>query len=630
MSSTRHHQEKTEKRPIVSIIFPPYVYSAFGGPHLAPALLSAILNRNNIKTRTADFNIRLIKTLLEPPQISEIKNHIHKLENEFSIREYALIDWVQKAVPLNLLHYHKYSLRLFLRLIGEILFPQPPTLVDCLSDNFIMGPWRQKLYEPLLFELNICHNEIIAFSVAFGGQLSETIQLCRLIRNNYPENIILLGGSQINLLEEWQINELVNSDFFDAIVIGNCETMIKNIINNATRSYATKVIRTPPLTSNDLKDLPIPDFNDGEIEDYYGSLALPVLATKGCYWGKCTFCDYAKMNAFCTPKYISRPVNEVLDEINEHRSTKHVTEFQLISDGISPAWYSKLSKQAIKRNIPLSTWSYMLHSKNLTPDFLRLLKQAGVRAVNFGSETTCDRILRLMNKSATRDLIIRNIKNASEAGLEVVMNIIIDFPSITFKEAISVANDLTELGESISVLNPQSFDLTSGTSISDNPNAFGIKLKNHRLISSWHGYHSIEFTDINGLSPRQHETIYSIFLTIASRHRIAKRLKRLEMPITDDDLIRFDRSILLYEDGGPKIDVVSLRLRWEINEYEYIIYKEILKYSNQTLTLGQLRKLWNRHVANNPKAVDFFTWLDNALKSGTIEEVTKKIPNAFS
>jgi len=616
-------EDKIEKNPKVLIIFPPFVYSAFNGPHLAPALLSSILNKNNIKTRTSDLNIRLIKKILKPSQIIEIKNLIEKSENENSIQELALIEWLEKAIPLNLHHHYNYSLRLSLRIIGKFLFPLPSTLNDCLSNTSNMGHWRQKFYEELLLELKIVNHEIIAFSVAYGEQLPETIQLCRLIRKKYPENIILVGGSQINLLEEWQINQLSHSGLFDVISIGNGEILIKDIISNSKRSSVAKVIRLKPLKPQDLKRLPIPNFNQKELEYYYGPLALPVLATKGCYWGKCTFCDYAKMNIFCTPKYISRPVNEVLDEIQEHRSKVHVSYFLLISDGISPAWYSKLAKQAIEQNVSLSTWSYMLHSKTLTLDFFKLLKQAGVHSINFGSETTCDRILRLMNKLATRNIIIKNIEDANKAGLEVVMNIIMDFPSITFMEAISVADDLIELDESISVLNPQTFDLTSGTYLADNPSAYGIKSKNQMLISSRHGYHSIDFTIINGLSLHQCETIQSIFLTIASNRRIAKRLKRLEMPIADEDQIIFDQSIILYEDDGAIIDVVSLRIRWKIDKCEWIVFKEILKYQKPMLTLSQLREIWNRYVPSNLNAMDFDSWLEKAYISGLIIEVKR-------
>ncbi len=47
------------------------------------------------------------------------------------------------------------------------------------------------------------------------------------------------------------------------------------------------------VCSEDLSKLPPPDFEGLPLEKYFvPKLILPYLATRGCYWGRCTFCDH--------------------------------------------------------------------------------------------------------------------------------------------------------------------------------------------------------------------------------------------------------------------------------------------------------------------------------------------------
>ena len=43
----------------------------------------------------------------------------------------------------------------------------------------------------------------------------------------------------------------------------------------------------------DLRVVPAPDFDGLPLEKYFAPhLVLPYDPTRGCYWGKCTFCHY--------------------------------------------------------------------------------------------------------------------------------------------------------------------------------------------------------------------------------------------------------------------------------------------------------------------------------------------------
>jgi len=606
----------------ILLCFPPFSHSAFNGPHLAPPLLAAILKREGMHSTYTDLNILTIRRLLEQDLKAELLGVVHsERSNSYTPFDIALAQWLQNSNVEEVFHTYPYSLRHVLHLIRRALFPQPNNLQDISISKARFGFWRKKVYKEILQQLSLDKIDSIGFSIAFGEQVPECLFIANLIRETYSHITTIIGGSQLTLLSNDQIDHIANTDLFDRIVVGNAEKEISSVVGTSHDKVGSKVIRTRPLGKKDLLNLPVPEFNPDEMSYYFGPLTLPVLLSKGCYWGKCTFCDYAKMNVFLTSKYITRPTEDVLSEIESYSTRNIEAKFLLISDAVSPAFYKRLAQMAIDRGVPLKTWSYMMNYKGLDHSFFQLLADAGVSTVNFGSETTCDRILKKMNKPARRVDIIRNINDAHRAGIKVVMNTIVDFPGITFNEAIEVADDIIDLSTSITVLNPQLFDLTDNTALAKYPNAFELELLDHNPIWSSHGYHSLRFQVTKGLSTNQRESVISIFQTLASKKRVRRRAKSLRLPTDDKDVIAFDRSALLYYDQHPIVDIVSLRYRWSCPEDEWNLFGYIFELPHREIALYELRNAWKNFVSKPYDGSVFEVWLNRIMETGVIEKV---------
>ena len=60
--------------------------------------------------------------------------------------------------------------------------------------------------------------------------------------------------------------------------------------------------------TKDMGTLPPPDYDGLPLEKYFApELVLPYDPTRGCYWGKCTFCHYG-LAEVGTANYRERPV----------------------------------------------------------------------------------------------------------------------------------------------------------------------------------------------------------------------------------------------------------------------------------------------------------------------------------
>ena len=86
--------------------------------------------------------------------------------------------------------------------------------------------------------------------------------------------------------------------------------------------------------------LPLPDFEGMPLDAYFvPTRILPYLATRGCYWGRCTFCDHGQ-GYF--DQYRGKPAHDVVREVKALQDKYHADHFCLPMNPILPR-FSKRS-----------------------------------------------------------------------------------------------------------------------------------------------------------------------------------------------------------------------------------------------------------------------------------------------
>lgn len=549
------------------LIFPPFVETSLAGPHLGIGLLAAMLEREGISAEVLDLNVRLVRALFSPGTADLV---CRVVEREAcpppSAREMGALDWFRRAAAGGWIDDHPHTVSYALRAVRRVLFPVPDKLEDCVSD-LSRGELALGLYRELLKPALARRPSAVGISVAFSEQLAEALSIARLVRALAPETPILLGGSQINLLQPSQIAILTYSGLIDGILTTNGEFAIGDLVRSANRSPIARVTTSGPLAAADLQGLPHPVFDDVGL--YLGPLTIPVLATKGCYWGKCSFCDYVRLSDLGGARYLARPVKDVLDEVEEADRRFAPARVMLVSDAVPPGWYRQLAKGAIERSIALRTWSYMMHHDHLDRGFFDLLANASVRGINFGTESTNPRILRLMRKQAAPDAIRANLRDAHAAGIGVISNVIADYPTLTFEKAVAVVRDFEELSPHIDVLNPSMFDLTAGTPAADNPACHRLNVPASAYQRTSHGYHSLGFEAESGLTAEQRLVLRASYDRLASRIRLRNRLTTVAPRRLDDaDGLVLDRGVFRASGTTGSVKIPDLGLSAELEGWE--------------------------------------------------------------
>src|SRR2546426_762768 len=129
----------------------------------------------------------------------------------------------------------------------------------------------------------------------------------QLIKEQFPNIHVTIGGNTVTRLRDVLPKTPNLFALFDSAVIYEGETAFLQLIEavGAGRDLAgipnlmyrdASGIHTSSLScAEDMAALPAPDFDGLPLEKYFvPDRILPYLATRGCYWGRCEFCDHGE------------------------------------------------------------------------------------------------------------------------------------------------------------------------------------------------------------------------------------------------------------------------------------------------------------------------------------------------
>ena len=138
--------------------------------------------------------------------------------------------------------------------------------------------------------------------------------------------------------------------------------------------------------AEDMAALPPPDFDGLPLEKYFvPTKILPYLATRGCYWGRCEFCDHGEGY---TAGYRTKKIQDVLAEIKYLRDKYGAQHFHFTDESYPPALFRKLSRGLIEAKMDIIWTTHMRFEKSLLEDDVwQDAKESGCRYLHFGYES---------------------------------------------------------------------------------------------------------------------------------------------------------------------------------------------------------------------------------------------------
>lgn len=298
-------------------------------------------------------------------------------------------------------------------------------------------------YEQIIYEIKEFKSDLIGIST-MTPSAQAAYELIRKLKRNLDIPIIL-GGVHVNSFKEKIFNDI---EEIDIICIGEGERTIVDIIdayNNGSKLENVKGIcyrdksgkplfteQRPLIMDIDSITFPSRDILDNKL---YRMLPLSfkrepithMITSRGCPYGKCTFCFEAGNKAF---KYRRHSPEYVIKEIDETIVPNGIREIAFWDDNflINEKWVNSFCELIEKYDI---TWSCYGSPRTVSKNMLTRVQKAGCWAVFYGFESGDQKLLDVVNKNITLEQSRNAAKWTHEAGLATRASFMLALPGET-------------------------------------------------------------------------------------------------------------------------------------------------------------------------------------------------------
>jgi radical SAM superfamily enzyme YgiQ (UPF0313 family) len=226
---------------------------------------------------------------------------------------------------------------------------------------------------------------------------------------------------------------------------------------------------SPPLAGRALPSLDLEPLPVGR--KYLGRLrAAPLMASRGCYWNRCAFCDHA---ALLDSRFRELPIETLLESLRTYRG-KHGIEYVAFCDeSMSPAMIARLADSIAREQLGLRFGTMARFERGLADVITRAAK-GGLVFLSLGLEAASPRVRGLMRKGIEPDSVERTLDACARSGVLVECHVMFGFPGETREEADQTIGFLVENASRILFVRPNPWLLTPHSPIARDPGAFGV------------------------------------------------------------------------------------------------------------------------------------------------------------
>lgn len=334
-------------------------------------------------------------------------------------------------------------------------------------------------------ELLAAGPRLVAISVTYHFQVVPAFTLARAIKRLSPETPITMGGAIIARMESHLLADPRMFTYVDHFVVGEGESALLHLarmIEDGTplelAPNQISLVNGVPTGHNlsyvePIRQLPALDFEGLDLARYLSPEPVILLPTsRGCYWGKCTFCDVSRQT-----RQVYRPHNRstVVRDMLNLRERYGVRRFFFCDDAVPLGTMREVSER-VACDFPDATWQAEVRlEKGFTREFIATLHQGGCRQLMFGLESRSQRVLDRMLKNNTFARDDQIIRDCGEAGIGLNLQTFIGLPTETREEAEATVEFLLENERYLSSIGFGLFSLWKETPIYNHPDEHGVK-----------------------------------------------------------------------------------------------------------------------------------------------------------
>src|SRR6185295_5326341 len=207
--------------------------------------------------------------------------------------------------------------------------------------------------------------------------------------------------------------------------------------------------------------------------------------------------------------YRTKKLEQIVEELHQLRDRYQTRYFHFTDESYPPALFRKLTRKLVESNSDILWTTHMRFEKSLLDDAVWVDAWAsGCRYLHFGFESGNEKVLKLMDKATTCEVITRSLQLSAGVGIWNHVMGFFGFPGETREDAYSSIRFLDENRELVHSIGFGTFDLSRHTPVAKNPDKFGVT---PYINPEWDLALDYYFTVKQGLSVEEAERVFEEF-----------------------------------------------------------------------------------------------------------------------
>jgi len=345
-------------------------------------------------------------------------------------------------------------------------------------------------------------------SIIGTEQVLPGLTLGRMLKEAFPDIPLIVGGSVFSrLIDKDPLIKQMFGVYFDFICRYEGERSMDALLSAENpRSERTpsiafledgEIVKTelcPPLS---MAEIPTPDFSGLDLAVYLSpEIVLPLLTTRGCYWDKCAFCYHGMIYG---DRYRMRSPERFAKDVEALHERHGVRHFALNDEAIPPKLFRLLPDVLPKKKYAF-TGLYKFETYFKPADYHRMY-EVGLRSLYIGLETASERVQKHMRKNNLQSTMLRNLRDAHNAGIWNHAFVFFGFPTETEEEAEESIQFLLDNADIIHSEGTGTFSFEHNAPIANLPEGFGVVEvleKPNRVLELYYDYRVRSGLDAQG------------------------------------------------------------------------------------------------------------------------------------
>jgi hypothetical protein len=500
----------------LTVVVPPAVISMANGPPMAAVMIRDLVEAGGLACEIFDANVRFLRRL----RTAEISRFVltridERLLQHLNRKVLEEADLTELGRDLTFRYYEQLrwevgsASRLGIEWAGvsEHLIDEPAGRGDREIPRIL-----DDIFEDLAHDILKGRPSAIGFTAMFHLQFRALVRIANELRAVGFAGPMIVGGAATKLTTSERLEALLQDAQLDLAyphdLHGPPEALIAYLTGKARaadvpggqcRGRDTKRLqpaRNRVAARSALLAGPL-HYQLDEGAEYFPERIFPVLVSEGCYWGKCDFCDYpylASRDPFTIRATFRQPEHVVADirTVHERHGIRHI---DLISDAVPPGYFARLEQAGAGEFGDRLSLECSIRAESQVQDVhFAAMKRVGIATVTIGVEALSDEVLAGMKKGNSYADVVRSIRLARHAGIEVKANLIVDHPRIRADHVPEMLERLREIEDDLLSIGVHQFSLSPFAPLAFDPAEAGIVIDMERSTTpSDHGLHTLDF-----------------------------------------------------------------------------------------------------------------------------------------